>query len=121
MCFCGCSSTQKQIGPKRAANWAYAPNTVAVHQLSRIRTNPDPSKATIVVHVEFLDGDGFACRGVGELFVEIVSASGKTTDTKAFDLRDAATNRELFDAVTRTYRIELDTVSNVDFVKTGKS
>ena len=117
----GCSSTQKQIGPKRAANWAYAPNTITLHNLSRIRSGEKAGNAKIILHVAFLDGDGFACRGLGELQIEINSASGKTTDTKRFDLRNEETNRELFDAVTRTYRIELPTLASVESVKARAS
>ena len=121
MCAGGCSSSHKQIGPKNAANWAYAPNTITLHNLSRIRSGEDLAKAKLVLHIAFLDGDGFACRGIGELQIEIVSASGKTTDTKRFDLRNAVANCELFDAVTRTYRIEFDTLASVESVNVRAS
>jgi uncharacterized protein YceK len=121
MCMSGCSSSQKQIGPKNAANWAYAPNTIALHNLSRIRSGEDMPEAKLILHIAFLDGDGFACRGIGELQIEIVSASGKSTDTKRFDLRNEVTNRDLFDAVTRTYRIEFDTLASVESVNVRAS
>ncbi len=121
MCIGGCSSSQKQIGPKNAANWAYAPHTVAIHNLSRIRSGEDLAKAKLVLHIAFLDGDGFACRGIGELQVELVPASGKKLKTERFDLRDEMINLELFDAVTRTYRIEVDTPASAESVNVRAS
>jgi len=80
-----------------------------------VRVSKDKTSAAILVHVEFKDGDGFACRGVGNLFIAVDTASGNKT--KTFKLNDPEVNRELFDSVTRTYRIELPTSPNVKLVK----
>ena len=53
-----------------------------------------------------LDGDGFACRGVGVLTVQIGAANGDVLDVEVINLQDAKINRSYFDAVTRTYQIE---------------
>ena len=57
------------------------------------------------------------CRGVGTLFVETVSESNNRIETTTYDLRDPEVNRELFDMVTRTYRIKQPTQSNTPSVK----
>ena len=122
--FLGCSSLQKQVGPTSvtAAGYMqraiYTPITVNIHQLSGIRTDGgDGTGAAVVLHVSFLDGDGFMCRGVGTLFVETVSESDNRIETTTYDLRDPEINRELFDMVTRTYRIKQPTQSNTPSVK----
>ena len=117
MFFCGCSSSPKQTGPRKSSNWAYAPDSVSIHPLSRIRISEDKTRATAVVHVEFKDGDDFACRGLGDLFIKIASASGNSVITKLFKLSDPDVNRELFDNVTRTYCIELPTSPMVKSIK----
>jgi len=106
MVHCGCSTSSKQIGPKHASEWAYAPNTIKVHPLTRMRV-PDnkDEEPFVVVHVAFLDGDGFSCRGVGELRVEVNSNENRMLDEELIDLRDSETNRNRFDPVTRTYQL----------------
>jgi hypothetical protein len=54
---------------------------------------------------------------VGTLFVETVSESDNRIETTTYDLRDPEINRELFDMVTRTYRIEQPIPSNTPSVK----
>jgi hypothetical protein len=116
---CGCSSSIKQVGPRHASEWAYAPNSIKVHPLTRIRIpdatktetdaeGPDKKEPIIVVHVEFLDGDGFSCRGVGELRVEVHAKKGGLLGEAVVDLRDPDVNRLRFDPVTRTYRIHFN-------------
>lgn len=115
--FCaGCSST-KQVGPIQAGNWAYAPHHVEIHPLSRFRTPANPQEELmIVVHVEFTDGDGFACRGIGKLSVTITGANGNHVETTSVDLEDQDENRLRFDPVTRTYRIRFNNV-NADYAR----
>ena len=103
MFFSGCTSVPKQIGPKQTSRWAYSPNTMSVHPLSRIQTNGDST--SIVAHIAMLDGDGFACRGVGTLIVRIVAQNGTVLQEEVVNLQNPEINRELFDAVTRTYRL----------------
>ena len=105
MFFSGCTSSPKQIGPKRVTQWAYAPNTIHVHPLSRIRVSEEGAPS-VVAHISMLDGDGFACRGVGVLTVRIGAANGDVLDIEVINLQDAEENRSYFDAVTRTYQIE---------------
>jgi len=106
----GCSSP-KRVGPKQTANWAYSPNTVEIHPLSRFRNPIDSSKETmIVVHVEFKDGDGFACRGVGVLVVSLIGKNGYELDTETVLLQDENVNFNRFDSVTRTYQIRFNNV-----------
>jgi hypothetical protein len=109
MFFCGCSSAPKQIGPKLTEQWAYAPNSIHIHPLSRIRVTESEDTA-IVVHVSLLDGDGFACRGNGILSVKATTPSGGFLVEKIVDLQEEATNREHFDQVTRTYRVQFESI-----------
>jgi hypothetical protein len=111
MFFCGCSSTPKQVGPKLTEQWAYAPNSIHIHPLSRIRIT-ESEDATIIVHISLLDGDGFACRGIGILTVKATTPSGDFLSEKIVDLQEAATNREHFDQVTRTYRVQFESISS---------
>jgi hypothetical protein len=109
MFFSGCSTGPELSGPKPASHWAYAPATVAVHPLSRFRNPTNPQeKRMIVVHVMFLDGDGFACRGVGELTVSLTSEQHANLSTETLDLEDSDINWKRFDNVTRTYRVHFD-------------
>ena len=59
----------------------------------------------IVVHVVLLDGDGFACRGVGELIVSLTNEQHANISIETVDLEDSYINRLRFDDVTRSYRI----------------
>lgn len=109
MFFCGCTSGPKQIGPRRATEWAYAPNSIAVHPLSRIRIDED-NEASVIAHIVMLDGDGFACRGVGTLTIRITNTQGELVDEKTVDLSSQEVNRSCFDAVTRTYRLPVSAI-----------
>ena len=106
MVFSGCSTGPALHGPKPASHWAYAPAKIAVHPLSRFRnpTNPEEERM-IVVHVVMLDGDGFACRGVGELTVSLTNEQHANLSIETVDLEDSYINRLRFDDVTRSYRI----------------
>ena len=106
MFFSGCNIGPELQGPKPASHWAYAPATIAVHPLSRFRNPTIPEEERlIVVHVVLLDGDGFACRGVGELTVSLTNEQHATLSTETVDLEDSEINRLRFDNVTRSYRI----------------
>jgi len=104
MFFCGCTSGTKQIGPRQVTEWAYAPNTIAVHPLSRIRIDENGNPG-VIAHIVMRDGDGFACRGVGMLNVRITNTRGEFVSEKTINLQNPEVNRTCFDAVTRTYRI----------------
>lgn len=108
--FCiGCSS-QKNLGPKQTGDWAYAPHTVAVHALSRFK-NPNDDETTLIVHVEFADGDDFACRAVGELSVTITDSQGAVLGTQVVHLEDPSENYLRFDPVTRTYIVLFNNIA----------
>ena len=110
--FCAGCSAPKQVGPRQAGNWAYAPHQVEIHPLSRFRTPVNPEEELmIVVHVEFTDGDGFSCRGMGQLSVTITGANGKILGTELVNLEDQDENRLRFDPVTRTYRVRFTDVN----------
>ena len=55
-----------------------------------------------------LDGDGFACRGIGSLEVHLTNPSGLLVKKVTHQLDDPELNRTLFDKVTRTYRIPIE-------------
>lgn len=117
----GCSTTPESSGPKPVSHWAYAPTSVVVHPLSRFslpkNSNNPAEERMIVVHVVLLDGDGFACRGVGELVVTVTSDQHAHLSTETVDLTDPDINRLRFDNVTRSYRVHFnhlpDTCDNV--------
>ena len=108
-CF-GCNQNNRTSGQVQVGEWAYVPQHVKIHPLSRFDSASNADEETIiVVHVEFTDGNGFACRGVGELEVTIgEETNNKTTETVL--LRDETINRERFDPVTRTYRVHFSNV-----------
>ena len=109
MFFGGCATGPELRGPKPATHWAYAPASIVVHPLSRFRNPNNPEEERmIVVHVVLLDGDGFACRGVGELVVSLTNDQHANLSTETVDLEDSDINRLRFDNVTRSYRIHFD-------------
>jgi len=103
----------KQVGPKPISNhWAYAPDTLKIHPLSRFNHDGE-----LVVHASLLDGDGFACRGVGTLIVAVATPSNTNPVTITIQLEDPEVNRNYFDDVTRTYRIPVaDVAEDIDRV-----
>ena len=106
----GCSAP-KRVGPKQATNWAYAPHTIEIHPLSRFRNPTTQDEETVImVHVEFKDGDGFACRGVGVLDVSLLGKNGHVLATEIVPLQDENVNFTRFDHITRTYQVRFDNV-----------
>ncbi|MBC8203679.1 MAG: hypothetical protein H8E91_07610 [Planctomycetes bacterium] len=95
--FCAsCNDAQKSGGPSLVNAWAYVPQSVDVHPLSRFGSED------IVIHVAFEDGDGFECRAVGTLKVTLSGSTIEST-SKSVDLSNSLMNRERFDRLTRTY------------------
>ena len=76
---------------------------MSIHPLSRFANSNN-----VVVHLSMLDGDGFACRGIGSLEVHLTSPSGMLVKKITHQLDDPELNRTLFDKVTRTYRIPIE-------------
>ena len=60
---------------------------------------------SFIIHVQLLDGDGFACRGLGKLILSLTNNEGTQVESELFNLEDTTMNTSLFDGVTRTYRI----------------
>lgn len=108
----GCSTAPNWGGPRPVSNWAYAPTSIVVHPLSRFsipsNSNNPAEEQMIVVHVVLLDGDGFACRGVGELVVTVSNDQHAHLSTETVDLGDPEINRLRFDNVTRSYRVHFN-------------
>ena len=95
-------------GPIRVATLAYAPVSINVHPLSRFSSKN--SDSSFIIHVQLLDGDGFACRGLGKLVISIANNEGDKVESELFNLEDTKMNTALFDGVTRTYKIPWDKV-----------
>ena len=93
-------SSPKQVGPKPVLHWAYAPAAIKVHPLSRFITD-----GNLIVHIKLLDGDGYSCRGIGYLQINVSTTQNLGLGNKAVQLDDPVVNRDHFDNVTRTYRI----------------
>ncbi len=110
MVFCCVSCSTTKLGPKETKyHLAYAPNSVEISPLSRLRNSRDPDKkGLIIVHVKFKDGDDFACRAIGLLHVSLTDVGGNSVVTETISLDDPDVNRQYFDSVTRTYRIDID-------------
>ena len=100
-------NTPKQVGPKPVSNWAYAPVAIKVHPLSRFAR-----EGNLIVHVKLLDGDGYSCRGVGSLQVNVSTSQNRDLKSNTVRLDDPEVNREHFDNVTRTYRIPLTGITS---------
>lgn len=107
--FLGCTTIPEWGGPKQASDWAYAPASVVVHPLSRFRNSSKQDEdAMIIVHIVFLDGDGFACRGLGDLTISLTNNQHATLSIETVNLEDEDNNRLRFDNVTRSYRVHFD-------------
>ena len=106
----GCTNGPKNDGPSLVGTWAYTPSSVIVHPLSRFSVSVGSSLAQdILIHVEFKDGDGFPCRAVGEL---VLTLSGQDIGdvSESIDLKNAATNRNRFEGLTRTYLVRFNKI-----------
>jgi hypothetical protein len=109
LCCIGCSTSPKQKGPNNSDTyWMYSPDSLSIHPLSRFTQPKGKTGWRVVVHVEFKDGDDFACRGTGALDVSIYAKNGRLLATKPISLANAEGNYKLFDPVTRTYQIVFD-------------
>ena len=106
----GCINGPKKDGPSLVGTWAYTPSSVTIHPLSRFGVPVGSNLAEdILIHVEFRDGDGFPCRAVGEL---ILTLSGQDIGdvSESIDLTSAATNRDRFEGLTRTYLVRFNKI-----------
>lgn len=90
--------------------WPFAPESIRVHPLSRIKFGPGDSKPQVQGRVEFLDQDGFSTRGVGTLKIILAGSSGSGSHAESrweCDLNNLETNSQYYDEVTRTYLYSL--------------
>ena len=109
--FCGgCHQGPNQGGPTLVDTWAYTPQSLHVHPLSRFKVKlGEENPEEIIVHIAFKDGDAFQCRAIGMLVLTLSGVNIKDT-VKSIDLADAKTNQERFDGLTRTYLIHFNEV-----------
>jgi hypothetical protein len=102
----GCATGSKSAGPNYYPGWAYSPDELIVHQLSRVANSTNPEKPSkVVVHIKFYDSDGFACRSMGLLKIMV---NNNNSVVMPVDLNDKDKNRKCFDPVTRTYVVDFD-------------
>lgn len=88
-------------------DWPFRPARVAIHPLTR--ADSAGADRSLLVMVEFRDQDGDPVKAIGMLEVEVRCAAAAPTDASfRFDLAEAALNRRLYDPVTQTYRIRLE-------------
>ena len=118
----GCDTTPRSgrsPAVREAITWPYAPASIRVHPISRIKIDPETGQAHVKAHIEFLDIDGFSTRGIGRLeFVLSGQGDGSTVSisktTWECDLNNPDTNSEYFDEVTRAYLATLELSPGVD-------
>jgi len=109
--FCaGCHQGPKRGGPSPVDTWAYTPQSLHVHPLSRFKVKlGEENPEEIIVHIAFKDGDAFQCRAIGMLVLTLSGVNIKNT-VKSIDLANPKTNQERFDGLTRTYLIHFNEV-----------
>lgn len=95
------------------AGWPFAPVSVRIHPLTRLRIDDRTERPVIEARVELLDVDGMTTRGLGFLTLMLGrSYQGGIAPEDVIewdcDLNDLSTNRLRFDDVTRTYLLRLD-------------
>ena len=93
----------------------FPPETIIVHPLTRLTTNPDTGNKRIEAHFELLDRYGHTVKALGEVVLELrTSDPGTATGagprqlarwTK--EMRAPDENARPFDRITRTYRLTL--------------
>lgn len=88
---------------ERVRAWPFAPAEVRVHPLSRVQQSPE---RLLILHVELLDPWHDTTKCVGMLRI-IAGPPGGEAMQWDVDLRDAELNASLYDASTRTYRVQL--------------
>lgn len=102
------SCGQRRQGPLDGSPqaWPFRPASIAFHALTR--SESDDAAESLLVRVEFRDLEGDLVKAVGTLVVSVACSGAEPSASEhAFDLADAAVNRELFDPVTLTYRIRI--------------
>lgn len=100
---------QIQLGtPERAGDWPYWPASLEFLPLSRSITTQAVSGRSLELYLECLDADGHGTRACGHLVLELNCPSAEpTTQRLTIDLTDATTNRQRWDEVTASYRLDV--------------
>ena len=102
-----------------SGQWPYAPASIRVHPISRIKYDRTTGLAVVQARIEFRDPDGFSTRGVGSLTISLTGPSDEgvmlisKTEWKC-DLNDLELNRRYYDEVTRTYQVTLELTPQID-------
>lgn len=118
----GCSQrpgTGRIASGTTTADWPFAPTSIRIHPISRIKMDRESGDAVVQARVELLDPDGFPTRGLGTLSLTL---SGQSDDGVMLmsqtqwecDLDDLELNRQYYDEVTRTYLIKLELSPRMD-------
>lgn len=117
---CTSSSQADRAQVTRASqDWPYAPVSIQVHPISRIKIDRDTGQPMVHARIEMLDPDGFSTRGPGNLTLIL---SGQSEDGVMLmsqtewncDLTDPTNNRRYYDEVTRTYQAILELSPNMN-------
>lgn len=101
------------------AQWPYAPASIRVHPLSRIKIDRETGLEIVQARIEFQDVDGFSTRGLGQLTISLTGPSNggvmlmSKTEWEC-NLNDPQLNRQYYDEVTRTYQMTLKLTPQTD-------
>lgn len=124
LCLCtlltsGCNPTNRGLRTEAGVvtDWTYAPESIRVHPLSRIKFNEAGDQARVEARIEMRDRDGFSTRGLGELSLFLTGSSDIGSHIQVEWLCDLTTvdmNGKQYDCVTRTYLAHLELLQSDD-------
>ena len=98
-------------------DWTYAPESIRVHPLSRVKFNEAGDQARVEARIEMQDRDGFSTRGLGNLTLYLSGSSDMGSHTQVewqCDLSTIDMNGKQYDCVTRTYLAHLELTRSDD-------
>ncbi len=104
-------SEQIQLGsPERAGDWPYWPQSLRFLTLSRSIPSTAIGGRSLELYVECLDADGHTTKASGHLVLELTCPTAEpNTRRLTINLSEAKTNRERWDEVTSSYRLDVPT------------
>ncbi|MDG2291165.1 MAG: hypothetical protein P8L37_00780 [Phycisphaerales bacterium] len=124
LCLCslvagGCNSTSRGIRTEGGVitDWTYAPESIRIHPLSRVKFNEAGDQARVEARIEMRDRDGFSTRGLGDLTLFLSGSSDMGSHTQVewqCDLSTVDMNGKQYDCVTRTYLAHLELLQSND-------
>jgi hypothetical protein len=92
----------------RAGDWPFWPATVRFFPLSRSVPSAAAGGRSLELFVECLDADGHTTKASGHLVLELACPSAVPPSRRmVIDLTDPAMNRDRWDEVTDSYRIDI--------------